>query len=188
MKDEPAWIWHARLGHVNFPALKKLSERNMATGVPRIEHPNQVCEGCVLAKQTRISFPSQALFRAQKPLQLVHADLCGPITPTSIGGSKYFLLLVDDYSRWMWVYMLSGKFEAFDVFKHFKLMVEKSSGYELKTLRTDRGGEFTSKEFSLFCEENGVKRHLTTPYSPQQNGVVERRNRTVMDMTRSLLK
>lgn len=173
-KDEPAWTWHSRLGHVNFPVLKKMSEKNMATGVPKIEHPNQVCEGCVIAKQTRTSFPNQAVFRAQKPLQLVHADLCGPITPTSIGGSKYFLLLIDDFSRWMWVYTLSEKLEAFSVFKRFKLMVEKSSGYKIKALRTDRGGEFTSKDFTSFFEENGVKRHLTTPYSPQQNGVVER--------------
>ena len=163
MKEDPTWIWHERLGHVNFPAMKQLSEKKMATGVPRIEHPNQLCEGCVIAKQTRIPFPNQAVYRAQKPLQLVHVDLCCPITPILVGGKRYFLLLVDDYSRWMWVYSLSTKFEAFGVFKRFKLMVEKSSGYELKTLRTDRGGEFTSKEFSLFCDENGVKRHLTTP-------------------------
>ena len=106
----------------------------MVTGVPKIEHPNQVCEGCVLAKQTRIPFPNEAIFRAQKPLEFVHADLCGPITPTSIGGCKYFLLLVDDFSRWMWVYTLSGKSEAFSTFKRFKSMVEKSSGYKIKTL------------------------------------------------------
>ena len=136
-KDETAWIWHSRLGHVNFLALKKLSEKDMAIGVPKIEHPNQVCEGCVLSKQTRIPFPDHAVFRAQKPLQLVHADLCGPITPTSVGGSKYFLLLVDDFSRWMWVYKLSEMSQASSTFKRFKLMVEKNSGYQMKTFRTD---------------------------------------------------
>ncbi|GKB86161.1 zinc finger, CCHC-type containing protein [Tanacetum coccineum] len=126
----------------------------MASGVPIITHLNQVCEGCVLSKQTRIPFPEQAVFRAKKPLELIHADLCGPITPTTVGGSKYFLLLVDDFSRWSWVYTLTGKFEAFEAFKRYKKMVEESSA----------------------------------PYSPQQNGVVERRNRTVMEMARSLLK
>lgn len=160
----------------------------MAGGVPLIEHPNRVCEGCVLAKQTPTPYPDRAVFRAQKPLQLVHADLCGPITPTSIGGGKYFQLLVDDFSRWSWVYMLSGNFEALDAFKRFKTTIEESSGLEIKTLHTDRGGEFTSQSFGKFCDENGITRHLTAPYSPQQNGDVERRNRTVMEMARSLLK
>ncbi|GJV66999.1 zinc finger, CCHC-type containing protein, partial [Tanacetum coccineum] len=80
------------------------------------------------------------------------------------------------------------KFEAFDAFKRYKKMVEESSGYKIKTLRTDREGEFTSKDFASFCEESGIKRHMTTPYSPQQNGVVERQNRTIMEMARSLLK
>nr|GFA90438.1 hypothetical protein [Tanacetum cinerariifolium] len=128
------------------------------------------------------------MFQAKKPLELVHADLCGLITPTTVGRSKYFLLLIDDFSRWSWVYMLTGKYQAFDAFKRYKKMVEENSGYKVKTLRGDREGEFTSMEFTNFCKENGITRHLTAPYSPQQNGVMERRNRTVMEMARSLLK
>ena len=184
---DPARLWHGRLGHVNFYALKMMGEE-MAIGLSKITHPNQVCESCLVSKQTRLLFPAQANFRAEHPLQLVHADLCGPITPPSLAGNKYFLLLVDDYSHWMWVYMLREKGGAFEAFKKFKRLVENKSEHKLKTLRTDRGGEFTSQKFAEFCKEEGVERHLTAPYTPQQNGVAERRNRTVMGTARSLLK
>lgn len=186
--QDPAWLWHARLGHVNFFALKMMAEKGMATGLPMISHPNQICEGCLIAKQARLPFPQQASFRAEKTLQLVHADICGPITPATLAGNKYFLLLVDDFSRMMWVYMLKEKSDAFNAFKKFKSVVENECDSKIKTLRTDRGGEFLSKEFTSFCEDEGIQRHLTAPYTPQQNGVVERRNRTVMATTRSLLK
>ena len=105
----------------------------------------------------------------------------------SLGGSHYFLLFVDDFSRMNWVYFLKKKSEAFEHFKKFKALVEKQSGCQIKTLRTDRGGEFVSEEFNHFCEENGIHRELTAPYTPQQNGVAERRNRTIVEMGRSML-
>ncbi|GJT38694.1 ribonuclease H-like domain, reverse transcriptase, RNA-dependent DNA polymerase [Tanacetum coccineum] len=110
-----------------------------------------------------------------------------PITPPTPSGKKYIFLLVDDYSRYMWVYFLTTKDQAFDTFKEFKKSIENELRTTLKMLRTDRGGEFTSNEFMQYCKENGIARQLTAPYSPQQNGVVERRNRTIMSMTRSRL-
>ncbi|GJX03123.1 zinc finger, CCHC-type containing protein [Tanacetum coccineum] len=97
-------------------------------------------------------------------------------------------LLVDDCTRYMWIYFLKSKDEAFATFKEFKLKVENEVGKKLKSFRTDRGGEFTSREFTRYCKENGILRQLTAPYSPQQNGIVERRNRSVMSTTRSMLK
>lgn len=88
----------------------------------------------------------------------------------------------------MWTILLNDKSEAFDKFKIFKAQTEQETRAKLQTFRTDRGGEFTSNEFHSFCEKNGIKRHLITPYSPQQNRVVERRNRTLLEMTRSILK
>ena len=88
----------------------------------------------------------------------------------------------------MWSILLEEKSDAFDRFKMFKKLVEKDFKREIMTLRTDRGGEFTSHEFNNFCNNNGIRRHLTAPYTPQQNGVVERRNRTLIEMTRSILK
>jgi len=119
---------------------------------------------------------------------MVHTDICGPITPYSISKNRYFLFFIVDFSRKTWVYFLKEKSEAFCIFKKFKAYVEKQSGNSIKTLRSDRGGEFTSSEFNNFCTERGIKRHLTAPYSPQQNGVAERKNRTIMDMVRSMLK
>ncbi|KAD4585292.1 hypothetical protein E3N88_22893 [Mikania micrantha] len=186
--EEESWLWHARLGHANFRVLEEMNKKDLVRGLPCITHPKQVCEGCLVAKQTRKSFPKEAQWRATEPLELIHADLCGPITPQTKGGNKYFLLLVDDYSRYMWIYLLKSKDEAFIKFTQFKARVEKESSRVIKTLRTNRGGEFNSEQFNGYCMKEGIKRNLTAPHTPQQNGVVERRNRTILDMTRSLLK
>ena len=186
--DDEAWLWHARLGHVNFRVMESMVEKGLVEGVPKIKHPTQVCDGCLVAKQVKQPFPKEAMWRASKPLELIHADLCGPITPQTLAGNRYFMLMVDDFSRYMWVHMLKSKDEAFATFKKFKAQVENESPYKVKVLRTDRGGEFTSQAFSEFCNKEGIKRQLTAPYSPQQNGVVERRNRTVLEATRSFLK
>ncbi|KAM0035656.1 putative RNA-directed DNA polymerase [Helianthus debilis subsp. tardiflorus] len=123
--EEENWLWHARLGHINFQILESMVGKSMIEGVPKIKNPKQVCEGCLAAKQTRQPFSQEAHWRAKKPFQLVHADICGPITPKTIGGNSYFLLLVDDFSRYMWVYMLQSKDQAFERFKWFKALVEK---------------------------------------------------------------
>jgi transposase InsO family protein len=98
---------------------------------------------------------------------LVHVDLCGPITPGTVGGNRYFMLLVDDYSRWTYVYMLKSKDQALDAFVKYKAEVENVTGNRIDTLKSDRGGEFLSKLFQDVCEKAGIRRHLTTPYSPQ---------------------
>lgn len=165
-----------------------LVEKEMAGGVPLISHPDQVCHACLAGKQTRMSFPKSAQWRADEPLQLVHVDLCGPVTPETAGGNKYFMLLVDDCSRWMSVQFLKTKDQAASAFVKFKDEAENCVGYRIKTMRSDRGGEFLAATFKDVCEQAGIVRHFTAPYSSQQNGVVERRNRTVMEMARSMLK
>jgi hypothetical protein len=139
-------------------------------------------------KHRRTPFPRIAKFRADKLLELVHGDLCGPITPATPSGKTLFLLLVDDKSRYMWLTLLEKKSDAAEAIKRFRASAELESGQRLRTLRTDRGGEFTSARFLDYCADLGIKRHLTAPYSPQQNGVVERRNQTIVGMARSLLK
>jgi len=106
----------------------------------------------------------------------------------SHGGNRYFLTFIDDYSRRTWVYFLKHKFEVFEVFKSFKAYVEKQSGCCLKVLRTDRRTEYTSNEFSDFCKHHGIKHQLTSIYTPQQNGLSERKNRILVEMARSMLK
>nr|GEV64049.1 zinc finger, CCHC-type [Tanacetum cinerariifolium] len=130
----------------------------------------------------------KAKARSTSPLDLLYGDLCGPITPPTPSGKRYIFLLVDDYSRYMWVYFLNTKDQAFDTFKEFKKSIENELRTTLKMLRTDRGGEFTSNEFTQYCKENGIAQQLTAPYSPQQNGVVKRRNRAIMSTTRCMMK
>nr|GEZ99920.1 ribonuclease H-like domain, reverse transcriptase, RNA-dependent DNA polymerase [Tanacetum cinerariifolium] len=134
-------------------------------------------------KQSRAPFPKKAKGRSTSPLDLIYKDLCGPITPPTPSGKRYIFLLVDDYSRYMWAYFLSTKNQAFDTFKEFKKTIENELRTTLKMFRTDRGGEFNSSEFIQYFKENGIARQLTAPYSPQQNRVVERRNRTIMSTT-----
>lgn len=181
-------LWHARLGHIGVDTMKGMMKNEVVAGLPNIDIEKETCGSCLLGKQVRQSFPQATSFRATNILELVHGDLYGPITPPTAAQNRYIFVLIDDHSRYMWSVLLKEKGEAFKKFKIFKACVEQETGVTIKTFRTDRGGEFVSQEFQDFCDTNGIKRHLTAPYSPQQNGVVERRNRTLMGMTRSLMK
>ena len=163
---ESAWRWHVRYGHVNFHALKILSQKQMVHGLPVIENEDRICNGCLIGKQHRNPFPAVAKFRAESPLELWHGDLCGPITPATHGGKRYFLLLVDDCTRFMWQVLIRNKDEAFEAFKKTKASAEMEKNSKLKAFRTDHGGEFTSNEFKTYCELLGIKCYLTVPYSP----------------------
>ncbi|BBN03761.1 hypothetical protein Mp_2g26190 [Marchantia polymorpha subsp. ruderalis] len=104
-----AWRWHERLGHQNFGALKTMARTGLLRGLPPIEHVEQVCDACLAGKQQRAPFLQVAKYRATETLELVHADLCGPISPATPGGKKFFLLMVDDHSCFMWVVLLVSK-------------------------------------------------------------------------------
>ncbi|KAK2981445.1 hypothetical protein RJ640_001959 [Escallonia rubra] len=130
--DNQSWLWHLRLGHLNFGGLKLLSTKNMVKGLPSIDQPDQLCEACLVGKQHRHSFPKESISRAKATLELIHTDVCGPIDPASLGKNIYFLLFIDDYSRKTWVYFLKQKSEVFSTFKRFKALVEKQSGYQIK--------------------------------------------------------
>ena len=126
--------------------------------------------------------------RAREPLELIHSDVCGPFNPPSFSKNRYFLLFIDDFSCKTWVYFLKEKSQVFECFKKFKAQVEKETKYQIKAIRSDRGGEYNSKEFLQFCEDHGIRRPATVPRSPQQNGVSERKNRSILNMARSMLK
>ncbi|XP_073103835.1 uncharacterized protein [Elaeis guineensis] len=126
----PSWLWHLRLGHLNFGSLKLLSKDGMVKGLPHIYYPNEVCEKCTLAKHTRAPFKGGKSWKAMRPLQLVHTDICGPL-PESHGGNKYFITFVDDFSRMLWVYFLKEKSAALSTFKNFKSLVEKECNYKV---------------------------------------------------------
>ncbi|KAL0308644.1 UNVERIFIED_CONTAM: Retrovirus-related Pol polyprotein from transposon TNT 1-94 [Sesamum radiatum] len=139
-------------------------------------------------KQHKKPFPSGTSWRAKAVLELIHTDVCGPMRTPSHEQNRYFILFIDDYSRMTWVYFMREKSEVFKVFKKFKNLVEKQSGRSIKVLRSDRGKEYNNSEFNKFCEEEGIEHQTTVSYNPQQNGVSERKNRTVMEMARSMLQ
>lgn len=185
--EDKTELWHRRFSHLSHKGLRTLQYKQMVKGLPQIKAASKVCEHCMIGKQHREAIPKKSLWRASQQLQLVHADICGPITPTSNSNKRYLISFIDDYSRKMWVYFLAEKSEAFTTFKNYKVLVEKEIGASICCLRTDRGGEFTSFEFNEYCKVNGVKRQLTAAYTPQQNGVAERKNRTIMNMVRCML-
>jgi hypothetical protein len=117
--EEAAWRWHARFGHLSFQLLRQLARHEMVRGLPTLEQVDQMCDACLAGKQRRASFPEQARRRTANAIELVHGDICGLITPTTPSGNQYFLLLVDDMSRYMWLVLLPGKDHAAAVIKNF---------------------------------------------------------------------
>eukprot|EP00253_Pinus_taeda_P006511 PITA_06511 len=134
----------------------------------------------------RVSFPSGGK-RTKQILELVHSDVFGPVKVPSLGKSVYYVSFIGDFSRNTWIYFLKKKSEVFDRFKEFKALVENQTEKKIKVLRTDNGGEFCSKEFEELCKKCGIARQKNTPYTPPQNGVAERMNKTLMERARSML-
>jgi hypothetical protein len=122
-----------------------------------------------------------------RPLELLHMDLFGPITYISIGGSKYCLIIVDDYSCFTWVFILQEKSQTQETLKGFLRRAQNEFGLRIKKIRSDNGTEFKNSQIEGFLEEEGIKYEFSSPYTPQQNGVVERKNRTLLDMARTML-
>ena len=179
-------LWHKRLGHLNVKSVKTL--QSMVGGMQVTKGTCDLsCEACIEGKQTRPPFPSDGARRAAKVLELVHSDVCGPMRTTSMGGARYFLTFIDDFSRKTWVFMLKCKSDVLERFKAWKALVENESGQKVKVLRSDNGGEYMSKAFEAFMREHGIQHHTSAPYTPQQNGVAERANRTLVEMARAML-
>lgn len=164
--SQSTWIWHNRLGHLHLSGLQQFKDQDMVHGLPQLEEIDEVCEGCQFGKQHRGWFPKEHAWRATNPLELVHVDLYGPMQNDFLAGNKYFMLFIDDNTRMVWVYFLRYKSEALNCFGKFKSMVELHSGFKVKFLRSDKGGEFTSCEFSKLCEGEGIQRQLSMAYTP----------------------
>ncbi|GJV09749.1 retrotransposon protein, putative, ty1-copia subclass [Tanacetum coccineum] len=183
-KDSLAQVWHKRLGHISEAGLQVLEKQGLfgKESLGKLDF----CENCVLGKSHRVRF-GVGRHTTQGVVDYVHSDLWGPSQVESLGGKRYFLSIIDDYSRRVWVYILRFKHEAFGKFKEWKQLVENQTGRTVKKLRTDNGLEFCNREFEQLCIESGIARHLTVAGTPQQNGVAERMNRTLMDKVRCLL-
>ncbi len=154
-------LWHCRLGHLNIKGVHAF--QNMVSGMNFGNMPcptsSFVCEGCIEGKQHCKPFPSDGGMRATKPLEIVHSDVCGLVRTTSLGGARYFVTYIDDFSRKVWVYL--------EKFKEFKALVETQSEHKIKVFRSDNGGEYISKGFEHFLRAHGIEKQTSTPYRPQ---------------------
>jgi transposase InsO family protein len=159
----------------------------MVMGLPKIQIQHKgVFKGCALGKNVKGSFPSSEN-RSKEILDLIHSDVCGPMSVASLNVYLYYVLFIDDHSRKTWIYFLKNKDGVLAKFQEFKDQVENLTGRKIKILRSDDGGEYTSKEFNSFCIEVGIKREFTVPYNPQQNGVAERKNITIIEATKEMI-
>ncbi|KAM0998333.1 hypothetical protein ACFX2C_008114 [Malus domestica] len=177
-------MWHLKLGHVNLDKIRKMSKNGYFR--PLGDDRMGTCECCLKGKMTKSPFTGKGK-RATKILGLIHTDVCGPMSTTSRGGFSFYITFTDDHSRFGYVYLMKYKSESFERFKEFKNEVEKQTGKQIKILRSDRGGEYLSNEFLDYLKECGIISQWTPPGTPQLNGVSERKNRTLMNMVRSMM-
>ncbi|KAL0278108.1 UNVERIFIED_CONTAM: hypothetical protein PYX00_000019 [Menopon gallinae] len=179
--------WHQRYGHLNLSDLKKLESQRMVEGMKLMGKNDTLnCEICARGKIHQLPF-KKSTSRSENALDLVHSDICGPMKVRSAGGARFFVTFIDDYSRYTEVYMLKNKSDVLEKFKVFKARVENFTGRKIKCIRTDNAREYLSKEFKNILEECGISRQLSAEYTPQQNGIAERANRTLIEMARCLM-
>ncbi|CAI7856906.1 unnamed protein product [Closterium sp. NIES-54] len=187
---EADWgTWHERLCHVNFSMLQKLVKDGSLKGLVVKGAAKEVgsCPTCLETKFTKFPF-SSGTGPAKAPLALVHMDVVGPTRAPSLSGSRYFLTIVDDHTRAVWVYPLKNKGEvAAAVLKGWMPRAHRESGHKVKVIRTDNGGEFIGADFEAVLKKKGTLHQLTVPYNPQQNSVAECFNRTLQEGARTLL-
>ena len=186
--ENKADLWHRRLGHLNEIQLREMASHDLVKGanIPKSTRIS-FCEKCVEGKMSKKPFKSVGEIRSVRKLQCVHSDVCGPMPTQSIGGNKYFVTFIDDYSRYCKVYFMKYKSEVFNKFKEFESTTTNECGCSIGTLRTDNGGEYLSKEFDSYLQSKGINHELSAPYSPAQNGVAERFNRTLMESARTMM-
>src|SRR5438128_4301818 len=177
-------VWHSRLCHINFGCMTRLANMSLIPKFTTVKGSKY--QVCVQAKQPRKSHTT-AEARNLAPLELIHSDLCEMNGVLTKGGKRYFMTLIDDSTRYCYVYLLKSKDDALNFFKIYKAEAENQLDRKIKRLRSDRGGEYFSSEFNLFCAEHGIIHERTPPYSPQSNGVAERKNRTLTDLVNAIL-
>jgi hypothetical protein len=178
-------IWHRRYSQINYQALPLL--KKMVEGIPELQSTHEgICKGCALGKNIKKPFPSNNN-ESKETLDLIHSYVCGPMPVKSLGGSLYYVIFIDDYSRKIWLYLLKANDEVFNKFQEFKVEIENLTNKKIKTLRTDNGGEYTSKEFVAFFKSVGIRRELIVPHNSQQNGVAERKNKSIEETVKALL-
>lgn len=181
--------WHSRLGHVNFRTLLQMSSQERVDGLPQLTKPvSPLCTGCIHGKHHRTVFSvNTERKRVPEPGLFFHCDISGPFQVQSHGGHSYFITFKDDHSSFRFVFFMADRTEVLTKFKILYKLAKKETGRSMSKLRTDNGREFLSKDFQAFIQLKGIRHELTAPYTPEQNSVAERDNRSVVECARSML-
>ncbi|KAK2369267.1 putative mitochondrial protein [Trifolium repens] len=186
--NNDSWLWHKRAAHIHMEHLNKLAKHDLVIGLPKIKFvKDKLCDACQKGKQTKSTFKPKNVVSTTRPLQLLHMDLFCPSRTRSFGGNVYALVIVDDFSRYSWTLFLVQKSDALKAFKKFAKQIQNEKSLKIVSIRSDHGGEFQNALFEEFCEENGIFHNFSAPSTPQQNGVVERKNRSLIELARTML-
>ncbi|GJT39549.1 putative ribonuclease H-like domain-containing protein [Tanacetum coccineum] len=181
-------LWHRRLGHINFKTMNKLVRGNLVRGLPsKLFENDHTCVACQKGKQHKASCKTKLVSSISQPLQMLHMDLFGPTSVRSINHKTYCLVVTDDYSRFSWVFFLATKDETSGILKTFITGIENQINHKVKIIRCDNGTEFKNNDMNQFCGMKGIKREFSVARTPQQNGVAERKNRTLIEAARTML-
>ncbi|GJV03010.1 retrovirus-related pol polyprotein from transposon TNT 1-94 [Tanacetum coccineum] len=183
-----SWLWHRRLSHLNFGAINHLARHGLVRGLPKLKfEKDHLCSACAMGKSKKKPHKPKSEDTNQEKLYLLHMDLCGPMRVASVNGKKYILVIVDDYSRFTWVKFLRSKDEAPDFIIKFLKMIQVRLKVTVRRIRTDNGTEFVNQTLREYYEKIGISHETSVARSPQQNGVVERRNRTLIKAAHTML-
>ncbi|GJY06821.1 retrovirus-related pol polyprotein from transposon TNT 1-94 [Tanacetum coccineum] len=183
-----AWLWHRRLSHLNFDSINLLLKNDIVIGLLKLKFiKNHLCSSCELGKAKQKYFHIKTTLSSNRRLQLLHMDLCGPMHVESINGKKYVLVIVDDYSRYTWTHFLRSKDETPEVLIDFLRLVQRGLHAQVRTVQTDKGTKFLNKTLHAYSAKEGIRHKTSTARTPKQNGVVERRNRTLVKAARTML-
>jgi transposase InsO family protein len=181
-------LWHQRLGHINFHDLVKVSKTEAIVDLPKIHQVDKgKCGPCQLGKQTRTSHKKTTSIFTSRNLELLYMDLMGPTRKASLGDKKYILVVVDDFSRYTWVILLREKSEAFDQAQILFKKIQNEQDCLIKRICSDHGREFENSSFKDFCAKHGIQQELSSPITPQQNGMVERKKWSNLGMARVMI-
>ncbi|GKA23328.1 retrovirus-related pol polyprotein from transposon TNT 1-94 [Tanacetum coccineum] len=181
-------LWHRRLGHANMRLIQSLSSKELVRNLPKLKYDKHFCDACKIRKQAHASHKAKNMVSTKRCLELLHMDLFGPSVIKSYGGNLYTLVVVDDYSRYTWTRFLKTKNEAFEKFEILSRKIQNQLGSSIIAIRTDHGREFDNEvQFGAYCDAQGITHNFSAPRTPQSNGVVERKNRTLQEMSRTML-
>ncbi|GJV01784.1 retrovirus-related pol polyprotein from transposon TNT 1-94 [Tanacetum coccineum] len=183
-----SWLWHQRLSHLNFDTINDLARNDLVTGLSKFKyHKEHLCPSCEQGKSKRASHPPKPVLNSKQRLHLLHMDLCSPMRVESINRNRYVLVIVDDYSRYTWVHFLRSKDKAPEVIKTFLKRITVLLQSPAIIIRTDNGTEFKNQVLQEYFNSVGISHKASSIRTPQQNGVVERRNRTLVEAARIML-